>query len=76
MRSMEKKTKKLQNMALADLEEEVDITGLSITPFRLKQEKLLLYLSDTEQAIPIKMYIKKCLRVIERTNYINKAFLE
>ena len=49
------KTEKLQNKALADLEEEVDLTGPSITPFRLKQEKLLLFLLDTEQAIPIGM---------------------
>ena len=37
------KTEKLQNKALADLEEELDLTGPSITPFRLKQEKLLLF---------------------------------
>ena len=42
------KTEKLQNKALADLEEEVDLTGLSITHSRLKQEKLLLFLLDTE----------------------------
>ena len=70
------KTEKLQKKALADLEEEVDIVGPSIILFRLKQEKLLLFLLDTEQAIPIGMYIKTCLRVIERTNYINKAVLE
>ena len=34
------KTEELQNKALEDLEEEVDITGPSIKPFRLKQEKL------------------------------------
>ena len=47
------KTQKLQNKALADLKEEVDLTGPSITPVCLKQEKLLLFLSDTEQAVPI-----------------------
>ena len=69
------KTEKLQNKALEDLEEEVDLTGPSIIPYRLKQEKLLLFLSDTEQAISNGMYIKTYLRVIERTNYINKAVL-
>ena len=69
------KTEKLQNKALEDLEEDADLTGLSIIPFRLKQEKLLLFLSDTDQAISNGMYIKTCLRVIERTNYINKAVL-
>ena len=69
------KTEKLQNKALADLEEEVDVTGPSIIPFCLKQEKFLLFLSDTEQAILNIMYIKTCLRVIERTNYVNKAVL-
>ena len=69
------KTEKLQNKALEDLEEEVDLTGPSIIPYRLKQEKLLLFLSDTEQAISNGIYIKTCLRVIERTNYINKAIL-
>ena len=67
------KTEKLQNKALKDLEEEVDLTSPSMIPFRLKQEKLLLFLLDTEQAILNGMYIKTCLRVIERTNYINKA---
>ena len=70
------KTEKLQNKALADLEEEVDLTSPSITPFRLKQEKLLLFLSDTEQAVPIGMYIVTCLRVIEKSNFINKSVLE
>ena len=54
----------------------MDLTGSSITPFHLKQEKLLLFLSDTEQAIPIGMYIVTCLRVIERTSFINKSVLE
>ena len=60
------KTKKLQNKALEDLEEEVDITGSSIIPFRLKQKKLQLFLVNTEQAISDGMYIKTCLRVIEK----------
>ena len=59
------KTERLQNKALADLEEEVDLTGPSIILFRLKQEKLLLFLSDTEQAILEGMYTKTCLRVIK-----------
>ena len=70
------KTEKLQNKALAELEEEVDLPGPSIIPFRFKQEKLLLFLSDTEQTIPIGMYIVKCLRVIEKSNFINKSVLE
>ena len=69
------KTKKLQNKALEDLEEEVDITGPSIILFCLKQEKLLLFLADIERAISDGMYIKTCLRVIEKSNYINKAVL-
>ena len=59
------KIEKLQNKALANLEEEVDLTGPSITSFRLKQEKVLLFLSDTKQAVPIGMYIMTCLRVIK-----------
>ena len=70
------KTEKLQNKALVDLEEEVDLTGPSITLFRFNQEKLLLFLSDTEQAIPIGMYIVTCLCVIEKSNIINKSVLE
>ena len=70
------KTEKLQNKALADLEEEVDLTGPSITPFCLEQEKLLLFLSDMEQAVPIGMYIVTCLQVIKKSNFINKAILE
>ena len=70
------KTEKLKNKALADLEEEVDLTGPSITPFRLKQEKLLLFLFNTEQAVPIGMYIVTCLRDIEKSNFINKSVLE
>ena len=42
------KTEELQNKALADLETEVDITGQSIKPFWLRQEKLKLFLEDTE----------------------------
>ena len=34
-----------------------------------------LFLQDTEQAISDGMYIKKCLGVIEKSNYINKAVL-
>ena len=69
------KTEKLQNKALDDMEEGVDLTGPSITPFRLKQEKLLLFLSDTEQAVPVGRYIVICLQVIEKSNFINKAVL-
>ena len=70
------KTKKLQNKALADMEEEVDLTGPSITLYCLKQEKLLLFLSDTGQAVHTGRYIVICLRVIEKFNFINKAILE
>ena len=51
------KPEKLQNKALANMEEEVDLTGPSITPYRLKQEKLLLFLLDTEQPVPELRYI-------------------
>lgn len=54
------KTEALQNKALTDLETEVDITGQSIKPFRLRQEKLKLFLEDTEQRITEGMYVKKC----------------
>ena len=54
----------------------MDLTGLSIIPFRLKQKKLLLFLSDTEQAIPIGMYIVTYLRIIKQSNFINKSVLE
>ena len=37
-----------QNKALDDLGEEVDITRPSIKPFQIKQEKLKLFLQDTE----------------------------
>ena len=70
------KTEKLQNKALEDMEEPVDLTGPSITPYRLKQEKLLRFLSDTEQAIPPERYIVIFLRVMEKANFINKAVLE
>ena len=70
------KIKKLQNKALADLEEEMNLTCPSIISFRLKQEKLLLFLSDTEQAVPIGMYIVTCLCVIKKSNFINKSVLE
>ena len=69
------KTEKLQNKALKELKEEVNLTGPTIISFRLKQEKLLLFLADIEQAILNGMYIKTCLRVIEKTNYINKTVL-
>ena len=69
------KMEELQNKALADLDTEVYITGQSMIPFRLRQEKLKLFLKDTEQRIEDGMYVKKCLGVIERTNYINKAVL-
>ena len=70
------KTEELQNKALADMEDPVDLTGPSITPFRLRQEKLLLFLSDTEQAVPPGRYIVICLSVIEKTNFINKEVRE
>ena len=58
------KTKELQNKALADMEDPVDLTGPSTTPFRLRQEKLLLFLSDTEQTVTPGRYIVICLSVI------------
>ena len=70
------KTKKLQNKALDDMEEAVDLKGSSITSFCLKEEKLLLFLSDTEQAVLAGWYIIICLQVIEKSNFINKTVLE
>ena len=58
------------------MEEPVDLTGPSITPFRLRQEKLLLFLSDMEQALTPGRYIVICLSVIEKTNFINKDVRE
>ena len=55
------KTEKLQNKALKDIEDPVDLTGPLINPFRLRQEKLLLFLSDTEQAVTVGRYIVICL---------------
>ena len=69
------KTEKLQNKALDDMEEPVDLTGPSINPFGLRQEKLLLFLLTTEQAVPVGQYIVIYLRVIEKYNFINKAVL-
>ena len=59
------------------MEDPVDLTGPSIMPFRLRQEKLLLLLllSDTEQAVTVGRYIIVCLQVIEQSNFINKAVL-
>ena len=71
----DEKTEGLQNSALPDFDKEVDIIGQSINPFQLKQEKLKLFVEDTEQAISNGMYIKKCLGVIEKSNYINKVVL-
>ena len=59
----------------ADIDKEKDITGPSIKPLQLKQEKLKLFLEPTEQAISDGMYVKKCLGVIEKSNYIYKAVL-
>ena len=70
------KTKKLHNKVLVDMEKEVDLTGPSITPNYLKQKKQLLFLLDTEQAVPVGQYIVICLRVIEKSNFINKAVLK
>ena len=47
-----------------------------IKPFQIKCEKLKLFLDLTEQALPNSIYIKKCLRVIEQSNYINKDVLK
>ena len=69
------KTEELQNKALEDLDAEVDFTGQLIKPFQLRQDKLKLFLKDTEQRITEGMYVKKCLGVIERTNFINKSVL-
>ena len=60
------KTEELQNKPLDNLDEEENITGPSIKPFCLKQGKLKIFLQNTEQAISDGMYIKTCLRVIEK----------
>ena len=54
----------------------MDLTGPSITPFSLRQEKLLLFLSNTEQAVTPGRYIVICLSIIEKTNFINKDVRE
>lgn len=71
-----KKIEELQNKAPEDMDEEVDISRPSIKLFQLKQEKLKIILEPTEQAISDGMYIRKCLEVIERFNYINKDVLK
>ena len=53
-----KKTEALQNKALDDLEEDSDISRLSIRTFKIKQDKLQLFLEDTEQAVSDGIYIK------------------
>lgn len=58
------------------MEEDVNIKGLPIRPHKIKQEKLQLFLNDTESAVPNGIYIKKCLGVLKRTIYINKDVLK
>ena len=70
------KTEKLQNKALEDLEADYDMTTQSIKHLRIRQEKLKLFLHDTEQRIPEGTYVKKTLGVIENANYINKDVLK
>ena len=70
------KTQELQNKAFADMEDLVDLRGPSITPFCRRQEKLLLFLLDTEQAITSGRYILICLNIIKKTNFINKEVRE
>ena len=70
------KTQELQNKALEDMDEDVDISRPSLKPFQLKQEKLKLFLKPTEQVLPDGIYLKKCLWVIEKFNYINNDVLK
>ena len=70
------KTKLLQNKALKDLEDDYDMTTNNMQLLRILQEKLKLFLDDTEQSINDGTYIKKTLGVIERSNYINKDVLK
>ena len=70
------KTEALQNKALNDLEEDVNISGPSIRTFKIKWDKLRLFFEDIEQAVSDGIYIKKRLGVIERSNYINKKVLK
>ena len=53
------KTEKLQNKALEDLEADYDMTTQSIKHLRIRQEKLKLFLHNTEQRIPEEIYVKK-----------------
>ena len=70
------KTELLQNKALKDLEDDFDMTTNNIKLLKIRQEKLKLFLEDTEQKINDGTYIKKTLGVIERSNYINKDVLK
>ena len=70
------KTEKLQNKALDDLEADYDMTTQSIKHLQIRQEKLKLFLDDTEQRINDWTYVKKTLGVIENSNYINKDVLK
>ena len=58
------------------MEADYDMTTQSIKHLRIRQEKLKLFLHDTEQRIPEGTYIKKTLGVIENSNYINKDVLK
>ena len=71
-----KKTEELQIKVLADLEEDLNISKPSNRPSKIKQEKLKLFLYNTEQAIPNGIYVKKCIRVIKQFSYINKDVLK
>ena len=70
------KTEKLQNKALDDLEADYDMTTNSIKHLKIRQEKLKLFLEDTEQKINEGTYIKKTLGVIEKSHYIDKDVLK
>ena len=70
------KTEALQNKALDDLEEDVNISGASTRTFKIKQDKLQLFLEDTEQAVSDGIYITKYLKVIKQSNFINKDVLK
>ena len=70
------KTELLQNKALKDLEDDYDMTTNNMKLLKIRQEKLKLFLEDTEQKINDGTYIKKTLGVIEKSNYINKDVLK
>ena len=70
------KTTKMRAKALEDMVQDIDITGPSLSHLWTRNKELRRFLHGTPEEVTDTVYIANCVKVIENTNFLNKAVLK